>query len=115
MRPQNHRIPVKTGATLVMAALLLTLSAVVFAVDGVLTGGKSSKSSLSTLKKDMKMPLRSGFSFQDNRTFPSGGQGKADELNSVMSVQKGNVTLYLPSKSRSIVQKFKTPAAPAIR
>ena len=106
----------KTGANLTMAVLFLTLSAAVFAVDGVLTGGKSSKSSLSTLKKDMKMPLRSGYSFQDNRTFSSGVQGKkADGLNSVMSVQKGNVTLYLPSKSRSIVQKFKTPAAPVIR
>jgi hypothetical protein len=36
-------------------------------------------------------------------------------FNSVVTYQKGNVTYFLPYKHKTVLQKFKTPTAPAIR
>lgn len=100
------------------AFLLMVASGAVFAIDGVLTNGgrSSSKSSFSNLKKDLKMSLGSGFQFQDNRSYGSMKfHGKSGQTHSVMSLQKGNVTLNLPMKTKSLINRFRTPTAPSVR
>ena len=104
---------------LLSVAFAVSASSVVFAIDGILTnGGRSatSRNSYSNLKKDFRMSLNSGFQFHDNRTLGSLRSGaKSGQLNSVMSLQKGNVTLFLPMKSKSLVNRFRTPSAPILR
>lgn len=100
------------------AVLLIVVAAgAVHAVDGILTSGgrSSSKSAYSTLKKDFKMSLQSGFTFHDNRNFGPLRAGSVGQVNSVMSLQKGNVTLYLPTRTKSLTNRFRTPSAPVVR
>lgn len=102
-------------------AKVLVLSAVmglgqfVFAVDGVLTsgGGKNSKT-FSTIKKDLQFSLKSGYTLHGVHSARGKGM-KQGMYNTVVSYQKGNVTYYLPYKSRPVLSKFKTPSAPVIR
>ena len=94
--------------------LVVGLTQGVFAVDGTMNGGGSKKSSFSTIKKDLNLSLRSGFSIS-NKSFGYRKSNKSMMFNSVMSFQKGNVTYFLPYKNRTILQKFKTPVAPSIR
>ena len=118
MRPRIHRNPsfVKTFAfTLVLA---VSVTSAVLAIDGVLSNGgrASGKSAFSTLKKDLKMSLHSGFQFQDNRNMGTlKSNGRYDQMHSVMSLQKGNVTLNLPMKTKSLTHRFRTPTAPSVR
>jgi hypothetical protein len=103
--------------TLVILAVF-GLTQYVFAVDGILSSGKKSKSSstFSSIQKDMKLSLKSGFNFNSNKSFGISKSGKKGTiLNTVVSYQKGNVTYYLPYRTKPILQKFKTPSAPVIR
>jgi hypothetical protein len=38
--------------------------------------------------------------------------GGTNAFNSVITYQKGNVTYVIPSKNKTILQKFKTPEKP---
>jgi hypothetical protein len=96
-----------------IAAVVFSISQYVFAIDGTLGGGVKSKSTFSTLKKDLTLSLKSGYSFNGNKSFNSRSQ--RGMFNSVVSYQKGNVTYYLPYKNKPVLQKFKTPSAPVIR
>jgi hypothetical protein len=116
MRPLASAISSPGKSTLVVFLLVVAAGAA-YAVDGILTNGgrSSSKSAYSTLKKDLTMSLNSGFTFHDNRNFGSLRAGSAGQVNSVMSLQKGNVTLYLPTRTRSLTNRFRTPSAPIVR
>jgi hypothetical protein len=101
--------------TLVVMAIF-GLTQYVFAVDGTLNGGgKSRKSTFSNIKKDLNLSLKSGYSFNGNKSFGFDKKGRISMFNSVVSYQKGNVTYYLPYKNKPVLQKFKTPSAPVIR
>lgn len=103
--------------TLVMLAVF-GMTQYVFAVDGTLIDGGKAKSSstFSSIKKDMNLSLKSGFHFNSNKSLGISKSGKKGAmLNTVISYQKGNVTYYLPYRSKPILQKFKTPSAPVIR
>jgi hypothetical protein len=118
MRIPNHKKPLGARSLVIAAMLTVSITSVVFAIDGVLTNGgrsASTKNSYSNLKKDLRMSLNSGFMFHDNRNMGSLKGGKSGQLNSVMSVQKGNVTLFLPMKTKPVMNRFRTPTAPPVR
>jgi hypothetical protein len=95
--------------------LVVSLTQTVFAVDGTMNGGgKAKKSSFSNIKKNLNISLRSGFNIS-NKSFNSRQGDKVTMVNSMMSFQKGNVTIFIPYKTKTFMQKFKTPMAPAIR
>ncbi len=103
------------GKILAAAALVLISHAVVFAIDGTLGGGKSgSKSTFSTLKKDLNISLKSGYAFGNNKSFRFSKQ-QPGMFNSVITYNKGNITYYVPMKNKPMLQKFRTPSAPVIR
>lgn len=97
-----------------IVAVVFAMSQYVFAIDGTLGGGKGKTSTFSTLKKDLNISLKSGYSFGNNKTYGSSRNQKG-MLNSVISYQKGNITYYVPMKNKPVLQKFKTPSAPVIR
>lgn len=98
-----------------IVAVVFAMSQYVFAIDGTLGGGKGkSNSTFSTLKKDLNISLKSGYSFGNNKTYGAHRNQKG-MLNSVISYQKGNITYYVPMKNKPVLQKFKTPSAPVIR
>ncbi|MCU0381404.1 MAG: hypothetical protein MUE58_09475 [Chitinophagaceae bacterium] len=102
------------GKTAIIA-VVFSMSQYVFAIDGTLGGGKNtSKSTFSTLKKDLNLSLKSGYTFNGNKTLGSSKSQKG-MLNSVISYHKGNITYYMPYKNKPILQKFKTPSASVIR
>lgn len=96
--------------------VVIALTQTVFAVDGTMNGGdsKSKKSSFSSIKKNLNISLHSGYNIS-NRTFGSRRADKVTTVNSMMAYQKGNVTIFIPYKTKTFLQKFKTPMAPAIR
>lgn len=96
-----------------IVAVVFSMSQYVFAIDGTLGGGVKSKSTFSTLKKDLTLSLNSGYAFNGNKSFNS--RNHRGMLNSVVSYQKGNITYYLPYKNKPVLQKFRTPSAPVIR
>lgn len=89
-------------------------STYVFAIDGTL-GNKSGKSTFSTISKDLKISLKSGYTFHQNKSFGFQQSGKQGMFHSMMTYQKGNITYFLPMRSKPILNKFKTPSAPVIR
>jgi hypothetical protein len=117
MKPLGYGISSYSGKSAFAVLFLVVVAGAAFAVDGILTNGgrSSSKSSYSTLKKDLKMSLHSGFTFHDNRNIGSLKAGSFGHVNSVMSLQKGNVTLYLPTRTKSLTNRFRTPSAPVVR
>lgn len=103
------------GKVLTVTAVVLLSNAVVFAIDGTLGGGKSaSRSTFSTLKKDLNISLKSGYSFGNNKSFGFSRQ-QPGMFNSVVTYNKGNITYYVPMKNKPMLQKFRTPSAPVIR
>jgi hypothetical protein len=96
-----------------IVAVVFSMSQYVFAIDGTLGGSVKSKSTFSTLKKDLTLSLKSGFSFNGNKSYNTRNQ--RGMFNSVISYQKGNVTYYLPYKNKPVLQKFRTPAPAVIR
>ena len=97
-----------------MLGFFLAASVCAFAIDGIFSVRSSAASSFSNFKKDLNLSLRSGFTFQGNKTFDKGSARKV-ELNGFVTLQKGNVYYHIPGKQRVILQKFKTPSAPVIR
>lgn len=94
-------------------AMVFVATHTVYAVDGIIIkSSKSSKSSFSNMKKTLNISLNSGFSYRDNRTFVYRKTDKVGNFNNVISFQKGNVKIMMPYKSKSILQKFKTPEKP---
>jgi hypothetical protein len=94
--------------------VFLVASTWAFAVDGIFSSKSSGASSFSNFKKELNLSLRSGFTFQGNKTFDKSNIRKV-ELNGFVTLQKGNVFYHIPNKQKVILQKFKTPTAPVIR
>jgi len=95
----------------VLAALAILFAAqYVFAVDGLVDGGKKSTKAFSTIKSDLSISL-SGFSFHNYKMM---GQKRSQQMvmsNSYMTFHRGNVTWAVPYKSKTkVLQKFKTPS-----
>jgi hypothetical protein len=111
-----NKLRVLRNAGLVL--LLFTAVNVVFAVDGNLKNGggsKTSSTSFSHLKKDLNFSLRDNFTY---RSYHNLGMIKTDRsatISSLMTIQKGNVTIAMPYRQKVVLQKFKTPSAPSIR
>lgn len=98
---------------LAMLAMVFVVTHTVYAVDGIIIkSSKSSKSSFSNMKKTLNISLNSGFSYRDNKSFAYKKADKIGNYNNVISFQKGNVKIMMPYRSKSILQKFKTPEKP---
>jgi hypothetical protein len=97
-----------------MLGVFLAASVCTFAIDGIFSVRSSAASSFSTFKKDLNLSLRSGFTFQGNKTFEKSNTRKV-ELNGFVTLQKGNVYYHIPGKQKVLLQKFKTPTPPVIR
>jgi hypothetical protein len=98
--------------------LLFTAAQVVFAIDGNLkSGGGSSagNTSFSHLKSDLKFSLRDNFTYRSYRNMGMSHNERVATFNSLMTVQRGNVTIAMPYRQKVILPKFKTPSAPSIR
>ena len=108
-KPTYIKFLKKSAAALI---LLIGLSQLVLAVDGIIVKSKSSKSSFSNMKKNLTLTLHSGFSYHDNRSFGFNKIEKNRSFNSIISYQKGNITYILPYKNKTLLQKFKTPQKP---
>jgi len=91
---------------------VIVLSHAALAVDGIIIKSKSSKSSFSTIKKNLTLNLNVGFTYTGNRSFGFRKLGKENMFNSVISYQKGNITYMIPYKNRGILHRFKTPQKP---
>jgi len=107
----------KTYRNLGIFFLLFSVAQVVFAVDGKLNGGGSNtgSTSFSHLKKDINLSLRENFSYRSNRSFGFSRNDQVSTFNSVMTLQRGNVTIAMPYRHKVILPKFRTPSAPSIR
>lgn len=95
-----------------MLGICLTLSFCLFAVDGIVIKSKSGKTSFSTMKKNLTLSIKDGFSYKDNKTFGFKRVGHSLMFNNIISYQKGNITYILPYRSKIILNKFKTPQKP---
>jgi hypothetical protein len=114
-QPGAHTIRQILGKMLTVSAVIMLSHVVVFAIDGTLGGGKSgSKSTFSTLKKDLNISLKSGYAFGNNKSYGFSRQ-QPGMFNSVVTYNKGNITYYVPMKNKPMIQKFRTPSAPVIR
>jgi hypothetical protein len=101
---------------IILSLLILGVSQVVMAVDGIITKSKSAKSSsFSNMKKNLTLNLHSGFTYHNNKSFGFKKVEKENSFNSIISYQKGNITYILPYKNKALLQKFKTPQKPAVR
>ena len=101
-----------------MLLLLFTAAQVVFAVDGNLKNGGGSNAnstSFSHLKKDLNFSLRGNFTARSYRNLGSTKNDRVSTFNSLMTVQRGNVTIAMPYRQKVVLPKFKTPSAPTIR
>ncbi len=96
--------------------LLFAVAQYGFAVDGRLNnGGRNSSRSFSHLKTDLNLSLRNDFTYHNNRSFGFNKVDQVETFNSVMTFQRGNVTIAMPFKHKMAIQKFRTPSAPLIR
>ena len=107
---------VKISAPLKLKTIVLSLcflvSHALFAVDGIIIkSAKSSKSSFSNMKKTLNISLNTGFTYRENKTIVLRRSEKMGVYN-VISHQKGNVKINMPYRSKTILQKFKTPQKP---
>jgi len=92
--------------------ILLAVSAV--SAYATLGDGKSksanSRSSLlsgKTLGKPGSFTLRSGYSYRGNQVINTQGQKRIINLNTVVTVQKGNTTFIVPLKKKVVFDKVK--------
>jgi hypothetical protein len=109
----NHRLTIWRiiSRKLAIALVLLFSAAVAFATLG---DGKS-KSSLphssllsnKTALRPGSFSLRSGYSYRGNQVINTQGQKKYINLNTVVTLQKGNTTFIVPLKKRVIFDKVK--------
>ena len=97
-----------------MLGAFLVLSVWASAIDGIFSVRSSAATSFSNFKKDLNLSLRSGFTFQGNKTFEKSNTRKV-ELNGFVTLQKGNVFYHIPGRQKVLLQKFKTPTPPVIR
>jgi hypothetical protein len=85
----------------------------VFAVDGLIEGGKKTSKTFSTIKSDLSISLKSGYNFHSYKMM---GQKRAHHMvmsNSYLTFHRGNVTWGVPYKSKAkVLGKFKTPSKP---
>lgn len=98
-----------TRKALVMA-LIIALGQYVFAVDGLIDGGKKSTKAFSTIKSDLSISLKNGYNFHSYKSMGSKRSQNMVMTNSIVTFQRGNVTWVVPQKSKAkILHKFKTP------
>lgn len=103
MRTGRH-----TRKILVMA-LVICLGHYVFAIDGVIDGGKKTTRTFSTIKADLSFSLKSGYHFQNYKALGHHRVQNMMHSNSLITFQKGNVTWVMPQKNKAkILQKIKT-------
>ena len=92
-------------------AVIICFGQYVFAVDGLIDGGKKSTKAFSTIKSDLSISLKNGYSFHSYKSMGSKRSQNMIMSNSILTYQKGNVTWVVPQKNKAkILQKFKTPA-----
>lgn len=99
-------------SNLFMLMALMFVSHALFAVDGIISKSRSSKSSFSNMKKNLTLTLHSGFSLKDNKSFGFRNNGKENSFNSLITYQKGNINYMIPYRNKAILQKFATPQKP---
>jgi hypothetical protein len=119
MKPLNHKLVTRFAKKVLVLTVLFSLAQYVFAVDGIMNGGgaksKSSKSRFSTIKSDLNLSLKYGYTYAGNKSFDLRKTNNTILVNSVMTYKRGNVTYILPFKNRVILQRFKTPTPPTAR
>lgn len=98
----------------IMLVSLLAATTCVFAIDGVFGIKSTGASSYSNFRKNLNPTLKSGFSFQSNKSMEKISSKKV-ELNGFVTFQKGNIYYHVPNRNKVVLQKFKTPVAPVIR
>ena len=90
---------------------LLVISAVAYATlgDGKSKSGvpKSSLLSNKTSLKPGSFSLRSGYTYRGNQVINVNGEKKYIKLNTVVTVQKGNITYIVPLKKKAILDNVK--------
>ncbi|HLO83266.1 MAG TPA: hypothetical protein VK166_20025 [Chitinophagaceae bacterium] len=98
-----------TTKVLVMA-VIICFGQYVFAVDGLIDGGKKSTKAFSTIKSDLSISLKNGYNFHNYKTMGTRRSQNMVMSNSILTFQKGNVTWVVPQRNKTkILQKFKTP------
>lgn len=98
-----------TRKVLVVAAIIC-LGQYVFAVDGLIDGGKKSTKAFSTIKSDLSISLKNGYNFHNYKSMGTRRSQNMVMSNSIITFQKGNVTWVVPQTNKTkILQKFKTP------
>lgn len=108
----THNMISKTRV--IITIMVVLVSQIALAVDGVIIRSKASKSSaaFSNMKKNLNLSLHSGFNLRDTRTFGFKRVGKETMFNSMVTFQKGNITYVIPYKHKNVLQRFKTPQKP---
>jgi hypothetical protein len=102
----------KISSNIIALLSLLFFSLTVFAVDGIVSKSKSSKTAYSNMKKNLSLGLNVGYVYRDNRSFGFKKSAKDNGFNTVITYQKGNITYNLPYKTKSAFNRFKTPVKP---
>jgi hypothetical protein len=112
-----HMNKAKAYRNLGILVLMFSVAQVVFAVDGKFNGGGSNagSASFSHLKKDINFSLHENFSYRSNRSFGFRSNDRVSSFNSMMTMQRGNVTIAIPYRNKVVLPKFRTPSAPSIR
>ena len=83
----------------------------VFAIDGLIDGGKKSTKAFSTIKSDLSISLKNGYNFHSYKPMGSKRAQNMVMSNSIITFQRGNVTWVVPQKNKAkILQKFKAPS-----
>jgi hypothetical protein len=101
-----------------VALLLFAAVNVAFAVDGTVRNGggnKNSSASFSHLKKDLNFSLRDNFTYRSYHNLGIIRTDRGSTFSSLMTIQKGNVTIAMPYRQKVVLPRFKTPSAPSIR
>jgi hypothetical protein len=105
-----HISPGKFTRKVLVMAVIICLGQYVFAVDGLIDGGKKSTKAFSTIKSDLSISLKNGYNFHSYKSMGSKRSQNMVMSNSIITFQKGNITWVVPQKNKSkILQKFKTP------
>lgn len=110
--PAKHSMLIRTKV--VITVMVVLVSQIALAVDGVIIRSKASKSAVafSNMKKNLNLSLHSGFNMKDTRSFGFKRVGKETMFNTTVTFQKGNITYVIPYKHKNVLQRFKTPQKP---
>ena len=91
--------------------LLMVISAAAFATlgDGKSKSGTSKSSLLSNkmLLKPGSFSLKSGYSYRGNKVINNNSEKRYIRLNTVVTVQKGNISYIVPLKKKAILNNVK--------